>query len=321
MRLACVRTDDFQTRGTMDTNQGLNALDRRRAECPYCKSSLRKIPAAKTKCPHCGEYMFVRTRPLDGTRTVVTAEEARCIEADWVASNDMRWWIAHSEEVRNTYPNFSPHMPDEDWFIPHIPDPERDSSVGIGIRIGGPNRQAAYWARRRAAELVGMVRDTAGGVLPNPDPRWTITETARKKIREVIATGFDGELQPLNGGERPPYLKPGENRECDVIDHIKTALDDEYGISLERGRLIRARLITATEIMRAQIGSNLNVWRKTGVVRRIRWSCAGSDSCDDCAKNDGVEIEFGHPFPSGAYSPLDTHPLCRCILVATEFNV
>lgn len=305
----------------MNPKGGVSSLDQRRAECPYCQKPLRKVPGAKTKCPHCGEFMFVRTRPQDGARVVVTTDEARRIEEDWVTWNDIGWWITHNEEVRNTYPAFHPHLPDEEWLIPSFPIPKGAPLVSVGVRIGGPNRQAAYWARKRAAELVGMIRNAGGTLLvPNPDPRWRISDATRNTIRQIIADSFEGELQPADGGKRPAYLKPGENRTSDVIDHIQAALNNECRVSSERARFMRARLIAGTEILRAQMGSTLNVWRKSGVVKRIKWSCAGGDSCDDCAKNDGVQVEFGRPFPSGACSPLDTHPLCRCIILAVGFN-
>jgi hypothetical protein len=57
--------------------------DLRKAECPYCFQVLNKIPAAKTKCPHCAGFMFVRTRPEDFTRVVVTNAEAARIESDY----------------------------------------------------------------------------------------------------------------------------------------------------------------------------------------------------------------------------------------------
>jgi DNA-directed RNA polymerase subunit RPC12/RpoP len=57
--------------------------DLRRAVCPYCKKALKKIPTAKTKCPHCGGFMLVRTRPEDYARAVVTSTEAKRIEADY----------------------------------------------------------------------------------------------------------------------------------------------------------------------------------------------------------------------------------------------
>jgi hypothetical protein len=84
----------------------MNPLDQRRAECPYCQKALSKVPAAKTKCRNCGRFMFVRTRPQDGARVVVTAGEAHRFEEEWTTYNDMRWWINHDEEVRNTYPDF-----------------------------------------------------------------------------------------------------------------------------------------------------------------------------------------------------------------------
>src|SRR6266567_9122128 len=43
----------------------------------------QKIPGAKTKCTQCGQFMYVRTRPEDGARTVVTEAEAHRIEESW----------------------------------------------------------------------------------------------------------------------------------------------------------------------------------------------------------------------------------------------
>lgn len=57
--------------------------DERKPECPYCHASLAKIPGRKTKCPTCGEFMYVRTRPKDNVRVVVTKKEADKIDEDW----------------------------------------------------------------------------------------------------------------------------------------------------------------------------------------------------------------------------------------------
>ena len=56
--------------------------DERKAECPYCKNGLKKVPSAKTKCPACKEFMYVRTR-VDGVRAVVTKLQSEEIEKDW----------------------------------------------------------------------------------------------------------------------------------------------------------------------------------------------------------------------------------------------
>src|SRR5260370_40667892 len=57
--------------------------DQRKAQCPYCREVLARVPGGKTKCPPCGEFILVRTRPRDGARVVVTKAAADPIERDW----------------------------------------------------------------------------------------------------------------------------------------------------------------------------------------------------------------------------------------------
>ena len=51
--------------------------------CPNCGANLSKRPGRKTKCPHCGGFIFVRTRPYDRQRVLVTEEQSRLLEAEW----------------------------------------------------------------------------------------------------------------------------------------------------------------------------------------------------------------------------------------------
>ena len=51
--------------------------------CPYCFAALTKKPSRKSKCPHCGQYIYVRTRPIDRQRVLVTLNQASEIEAQW----------------------------------------------------------------------------------------------------------------------------------------------------------------------------------------------------------------------------------------------
>jgi uncharacterized Zn finger protein (UPF0148 family) len=51
--------------------------------CPYCGSSLAERPKRKKKCPHCGNYIYVRTRPADRKKVLVTEEQAQEIEQQW----------------------------------------------------------------------------------------------------------------------------------------------------------------------------------------------------------------------------------------------
>ena len=52
-------------------------------KCPYCKKKLDKIPTRKSKCPHCEEYMYSRTRPSDRKKILVTENQKEEIEEQW----------------------------------------------------------------------------------------------------------------------------------------------------------------------------------------------------------------------------------------------
>lgn len=82
-----------------NTNQQREQKDERKAECPNCHKVLSKIPGAKTKCPHCDEFMFVRTRPKDNARVVVTKAEADKIDEEWsIVAGTYDIFVAEKEE-------------------------------------------------------------------------------------------------------------------------------------------------------------------------------------------------------------------------------
>ena len=164
--------------------------------------------------------------------------------------------------------------------------------------INSINQQASDWARSRAAELVGMAYDEEGNLVPNPNAQWAITETTRQDLRDIIADAF-----------------LGNTRREDILANIKAALESSRIFSDAR-----AKMIAQTEIGRAQMGSSLNVWQKSGVVKKIIWEAVGDNPCPICLLNDGEEVEFGQPFPSGATSTLDSHPNCACLVRVVAFN-
>jgi len=51
--------------------------------CPHCNGRLEKVPQRKTKCPACGNYIYVRTRPSDRQRILVTEDMAKQINSEW----------------------------------------------------------------------------------------------------------------------------------------------------------------------------------------------------------------------------------------------
>ena len=54
-------------------------------KCPTCGGLLNRLPQRKTKCPHCGSYLFVRSTPSDPTQRLVTEAAAEAIERAWKA--------------------------------------------------------------------------------------------------------------------------------------------------------------------------------------------------------------------------------------------
>ncbi len=55
--------------------------------CPYCNQQLPRRPGKKCKCPHCGSFIYVRTRPSDRKQVLVTEEQAGRIEEQWSIVN------------------------------------------------------------------------------------------------------------------------------------------------------------------------------------------------------------------------------------------
>jgi len=60
-------------------------------QCPYCGNPLAKTPGRKTKCPHCGGFIYVRTRPSDRKSVLATKEQADAIEAEWRMVTDSQY--------------------------------------------------------------------------------------------------------------------------------------------------------------------------------------------------------------------------------------
>lgn len=61
-----------------------------RAQCPTCGGALAKPPLRKTRCPHCGDTMYVKYRPGQSPeqRQIVGSKEAEEIERAWQHDDD-----------------------------------------------------------------------------------------------------------------------------------------------------------------------------------------------------------------------------------------
>lgn len=53
--------------------------------CPYCAAPLPKMPARKTKCKSCGQYMYVKSTPDNREKRLMTETQAEAAERLWTA--------------------------------------------------------------------------------------------------------------------------------------------------------------------------------------------------------------------------------------------
>jgi len=159
--------------------------------------------------------------------------------------------------------------------------------------LSSVNTIASKYARRRAAELVGMKYDEEGNLVPNPNAKWAISDTTRDRLREIVRNAFE---------EKTPF--------SEVVDDIRNADIFSDG---------RAATIARTEVSRAQVGANFDVWKESGLVNKVKWLAVGPDPCPICIANHGVERVLGNEFPSGDIMPT-AHPNCYCILQAVDFK-
>ena len=59
--------------------EGIGEID----QCPYCNEKLEKIPTRKSKCPHCKEYIYSRTRPSDRKKILIREDQIKELEKEW----------------------------------------------------------------------------------------------------------------------------------------------------------------------------------------------------------------------------------------------
>ncbi len=90
--------EEIDVVATFGHSDYVEPTDARTAICPSCGFGLNKVPGAKTKCPHCAAFMYVRTDPETNSRVVVTAARAEEIEDEWSKINGT--WEFRQEEKR-----------------------------------------------------------------------------------------------------------------------------------------------------------------------------------------------------------------------------
>jgi len=172
-----------------NNTEPLQQKDERKAECPYCNESLAKIPGAKTKCPHCGKFMFVRTRPKDNVRVVVTESEADKIDEEWSIVNDTH-----------------------DSFVTEKENYAKEKEM-LRKRFGGkePSENDIKWGLLNK-ELVEHATNGDWGLYRNA--KFQMGEILRKetKLKDALRTYFEVCYLDLNGPNNTGGINDSEFR-------------------------------------------------------------------------------------------------------------
>ncbi len=174
-------------------------------------------------------------------------------------------------------------------------DSAKEQLADIGINDAGifdlVDSDALAWAKDRAAELVG--RKYHGNILvENPNAAWSIEETTREGIRDLVQAAYTEGLTPRSLAQK---------------------IADAFEFSASR-----ARTIARTETARASVQGAVNGWRRSGLVDKKESILSDDhnkdDECNEAADDGAIGID--EEFSNGEDGP-PYHPNCDCVLVAS----
>jgi uncharacterized Zn finger protein (UPF0148 family) len=146
------RKRDFETVGNID------------AVCPYCNQALEKKPGRKKTCPHCGQFIYVRTRPSDEQQVLVTEPQAEQIEEQWSIVNGTH----------------DAYLADKKRFT--------KEKAKLAKRFGRePSDNDVRWSQLNQ-QLIENARQRNWGLFRNA--KFEMAEILRKEDRSTTALGF-----------------------------------------------------------------------------------------------------------------------------------
>lgn len=129
------------------------------AKCPTCHAELKKVPERKTKCPSCGQYMYVKSSPQDRVKRLVTEEEAKRLEAEWETYQHKQYVLQQfgvsEEEYDAVYRQMASNHGQEEaeWHAGYkiLTDQLTQAEDHHGRKMG--NLRLAIWAEKHAQDF------------------------------------------------------------------------------------------------------------------------------------------------------------------------
>lgn len=173
------------------------------AKCPYCQKELPKFPGRKTKCPHCSNFIYVRTRPSDRQRILVTQEQAEELEKEWQeelqkhrATFELRRGLENSSVgfTEQKYLKFKEDLTQRFGFAPS----EGDILWGISGQLLLEAMESADWQRMK------MIYFSQALFLHNSgkDCFRILQEVAKCELREYQRSSVVKKVEILTAGDQ-----------------------------------------------------------------------------------------------------------------------
>ena len=146
---------------------------------------------------------------------------------------------------------------------------------------------ASTYSSKRSAEMIG--KKVVDGVLEdNPNARYVISNTTKDDLEDLIARAVENDIS---------------------IDGLVKQI--QFATTFSR---TRAELIAKTEIAMAQIHGHLEMWKSSGVVKKVNIVLSSDhileDMCDVVSKQS--------PFAIDELPSMPIHPNCECSVEAVE---
>lgn len=254
-------------------------------------------------------YDFVKESRGGNADNILVTVDVKKLDAAW--SKDGSYYIppggptgaAGESSYVARYKGF------QQWLIDHPDTPIESPYVGYMDGVASFNNGRHRFAvlrdqgetavqieiepqQKKIFEALFAPDETDAILIPNPDAEWAITDVTRQELRDIIMKAF---------AEETPVP--------DLIEEIKDATSfSDY----------RAEMVARTEVQRAQVEANYDVWRKSGLVEKVQWLLSENhEQPCECDENDDEIVGIDEAFPSGDLMP-PAHPGCECVVMTVE---
>ena len=154
------------------------------ASCPSCFTPLAKVPQRKSKCRHCGEFIYVKATPDNPTKRLMNAAQAEQAERMWTLRSEEMAVQADAAmfgiETAALRQSTEAHGGDRyaalvEQLLPRAIDGDERAARGIGLRARDPQVRLAFDRLCTTLDLVEHLNHRSGivaGVQLKPREPW-----------------------------------------------------------------------------------------------------------------------------------------------------